>query len=155
MSSSATDDLKRYKKGNVLFTEGEPSTFLYIIKSGKVLLVREQGDGLVPLSVVGAGQFIGEISIFTDEPRSASAIIQEDAQLYLIKKSDIKNIVKTCPEWISDIIETLCMRLKHTTDVLKEHKLMADGSQTNLTTEQEKTLRQAILDHRAGRGMSH
>ncbi len=155
MSTGVTDELKTYKRGDILFSEGEPSTFLYIIKSGKVLLVREQGDHLIPLSLVGGGEFIGEISIFTDEPRSASAVIQEDTQLYLIKKSEIKSIVKSCPEWISDIMETLCTRLKDTSDILREHRLMGDGSQTSLSSEDEKQLLQALANHRAGRGLNH
>lgn len=152
MSNTFMDDLKKYKRGNVLFVEGEPSTFLYIIKTGKVLLVKQEGNSLVPLTEVKSGNFIGEISVFTDETRTATAIVMDDSEIYLVKKSDIKQVVSQCPEWIDDIMQTLCERLKHTTDILREHKIMLSESESTLTSDQINHYMKAIDDYRAGRG---
>lgn len=153
MSSDVMDDLRKFKKGSVLFVQGEPSTFLYIIKSGEIRIFREDGNRIFPISKVGSKQFIGEISIFTDEARTASAVVSQDSEVYLVKKSEIKKIIRSCPDWLSEIMETLCDRLKHATDVLREHKISDDGPVDSISSQQEKEYLEAIKKHRAGRGL--
>lgn len=146
-------DLRTLKKGSVLFVEGEPSTYLYIIKTGSILILRDDNNRITPLANIGAKQFIGEISIFTDETRTANAIVTEDSQVYMVKKSDIKKVIRDCPEWLSEIMETLCDRLKHASDVLREHKITSDGQVLNLNASQEKVYLEALAKHRTARGI--
>ncbi len=151
--SSDILDLRTLKKGNVLFVEGEPSTYLYIIKSGSILILRDDNNRITPLAEIGAKQFLGEISIFTDEARTANAIVTQDSEVYLVKKSDIKKVIRDCPEWLSEIMETLCDRLKHASDVLREHKITSDGQVLSLNSAQEKEYLEALAKHRSGRGL--
>lgn len=154
MSNNLLDDLRSLKKGAVLFVEGEPSTYLYIIKSGEISIFKEDKGRIFPISVIGEKQFIGEISIFTDDTRTACAVVSKDAEVYMIKKSDIKKIVRSCPEWLSEIMETLCDRLKHATDILREHKLSDTTDNENFGIQQEKDLLEAVAKHRAARGLN-
>ncbi len=151
--SSDILDLRTLKKGSVLFVEGEPSTYLYIIKKGSILILRDDNNRVTPLAKIGDKQFLGEISIFTDETRTANAIVTEDSQVYLVKKSDIKKVIRDCPEWLSEIMETLCERLKHASDVLREHKITSDGQVLSLNSNQEKEYLEALNKHRTGRGL--
>lgn len=153
MSNNVMDELHKLKKGSVLFVQGEPSTYLYIVKSGEIMIFREEGSKLFPVSVIGPQQFIGEISIFTDEVRTATAVVSSDAEVYLVKKSDIKKIVRSCPEWLSEIMETLCDRLKHATDILREHKIQNEDMISGISPQQEKEFLDAISSHRSGRGL--
>lgn len=146
-------DLRTLKKGSVLFVEGEPSTYLYIIKTGSILILRDDNNRITPLANIGAKQFLGEISIFTDETRTANAIVTEESQVYLIKKSDIKKVIRDCPDWLSEIMETLCDRLKHASDVLREHKITTDGQVLNVDSTQEKAYLEALSKHRSARGL--
>lgn len=154
MSSDVLNDLRTLKKGSVLFVQGEPSTYLYIVKTGTIKIFKEEGNRLFPISSIGPKQFIGEISIFTDENRTASAVVSEDAQVYLLKKSDIKKIVRSCPEWLSEIMETLCDRLKHATDILREHKISDTDTDNAISPQAEKEFLEAINKHRVGRGLN-
>lgn len=153
MSNDILNDLRKLKKGSVLFVEGEPSTYLYIIKTGEIMILRQDDSRVIPIASVGAQQFIGEISIFTDETRTANAIVTEDAEVYLVKKSEIKKVIRSCPDWLAEIMETLCDRLKHASDVLREHKITSSGTSLTLAAKEEKIYLEALNKHRAGRGL--
>jgi|SRR5690606_16688098 len=154
MSNNVLGDLRLLKKGSVLFVEGEPSTYLYIVKSGEIAIFKEEKGRIFPISMIGPKQFIGEISIFTDDHRTACAVVAQDAEVYMIKKSDIKKIVRACPDWLSEIMETLCDRLKHATDILREHKLSDSTQNEKFGVQQEKELLESVAKHRAGRGLN-
>lgn len=144
-----------YKKGQVIFCEGEPSSYLYIVKSGKVIVVKDDGQRVIPISLIEEKEFLGETSVFTDETRSASALALEHTELYVIKKSEIKHVLKHCPEWVGNIMATLCERLSDSIEILREHRIM-DESLENMSTLNPQDLvkyRQEIDEYRSRRGI--
>jgi len=70
---------------------GDPTDSLYIIISGrlKVLMSDEQGREVI-LSLLGPGEFFGEMGLLDDSPRSASVVAQEPCELLSISKTDFK-----------------------------------------------------------------
>ncbi len=125
-SADSTDDVVALKANTVIFCEGEPSTYMYIIKRGKIRIVKEDKDTLIPISLLKSQEFVGELSIFDDAPRSASAIAVEDSEVVMITKKDIRKMLASCPEWVSSILDTLCDRLKDSADILRQHHIVDD-----------------------------
>ena len=73
LRSSMVD--QRLTKGDVLFSEGEPGEKLYLIESGKIKLSHTASDGRESIiAVLGAGEMLGELSLFDPGPRTATAI---------------------------------------------------------------------------------
>src|SRR5215212_1386467 len=63
----------QFSAGETIVRMGEPGSTLYVVRSGRVKVVREQASGAsVTLAVFGPGEFFGELSIFDGEPRSAT-----------------------------------------------------------------------------------
>jgi len=144
-----------YKEGTVIFAEGEPSSFLYIVASGEIRIFKEDKDRLIPISVARSKDFIGELSIFSDEPRSVSAIATAPTTVIMVKKSDIRKVIKECPDWVSNIMITLSDRLRGSIDMLREHRIVDDitdhGGEVDAKT--EKGFRKSIDDYRKRRGL--
>lgn len=158
MSASASnfDKPVAFKKGQVIFAEGEASSYLYIVISGEVRIFKETKGKLMPITVVGPKDFIGELSMFNDEPRSATAIATKDSQLMLIKKSDIRKVLRSCPEWVSNIMITICDRLRSTVEVLREHKIVDDlgnGNNEPLSPQDLKEFQNGVASYRSRRGL--
>jgi CRP/FNR family cyclic AMP-dependent transcriptional regulator len=149
------DDVITMKKGHVLFVEGEPSNFLYIVVSGEIRVVKENGKRLVPISIVRERDFIGELSMFSDEPRAACAIATQHSEVLMIKKSDIRKVIKSCPDWVNDIMQTLTDRLRGGIEILREHRIIDDIFEVgnDLSAEDEKTLQNEIQKYRDRRGL--
>jgi CRP/FNR family cyclic AMP-dependent transcriptional regulator len=114
------------RAGTILFAEGELATDLYIIKSGEIRIVKEKEKKLIPISILKEGDFIGELSLFSMEKRSASAIVIKDSEVMIIDKADIQKAVNECPEWVTDIMVTLGDRLRDSTTMLREHNIIDD-----------------------------
>jgi CRP/FNR family transcriptional regulator, cyclic AMP receptor protein len=144
-----------YKKGQVIFAEGENSSYLYLINYGEITVVKDDGQRLIPISQVKDKEFLGEQSIFVDEVRSTTAIATKDSEVYIIKKSEVKHVMKNCPEWVGNIMATLCERLNHSNEVLREHRIMSESLQkfSDLNPQEIVKIKKAIDDYRSRRGL--
>jgi CRP/FNR family transcriptional regulator len=87
---------RRYADRQIIFCEHEPGNELFIIKKGKVKIVKYHHDSEIILSVLKEGEIFGELSIVSDKPRNATAVsfgatvvlpIDKDSLLKLMKKS--------------------------------------------------------------------
>src|SRR5688572_16288487 len=103
MNLSATyedpKDVIRIHKKEVIFLEGESSKYLYIIRHGKVRLVKESGNRLISLTVLKNKEFLGEIGIFDESTMNNTAIAMEETELIKVEKKDIRNFLETSPQW--------------------------------------------------------
>ncbi len=144
-----------FKRGQVIFAEGEASSYLYIVVSGEVRVFKENSGKLMPVTIVGPKDFIGELSMFNDEPRSATAIATKDTQLMIIKKSDIRKVLRSCPEWVSNIMITISDRLRSTVEVLREHRIVDDLSEGagEVTPQDLKEFKKNVDSYRSRRGL--
>lgn len=157
MSSTASnfDKPVSFKKGQVIFAEGEASSYLYIVVKGEVRVFKENSGKLMPITIVGPKDFIGELSMFNDEPRSATAIATQDTELMIIKKSDIKKVLRSCPEWVTNIMITISDRLRSTVEVLREHRIVDDikTDAEQLGPQELKELKENVEAYRSRRGL--
>jgi CRP-like cAMP-binding protein len=88
---------KKYTKDATLFVEGQPGEVLYIVKQGGVNILKKTAQGEVLLSTLGPGEFLGEISLIDDSPRSATARVAEDSVLIVITRKCFQDMLKGDP----------------------------------------------------------
>ena len=87
-----------YQSGEYIFYEGDPGIGLYIIRQGEVVIRQENGSGIAQdLTVLGRGDFFGELAMLDDEIRSASAIATKDTNLAVIFKPDLDEFIEKYP----------------------------------------------------------
>ena len=83
--------------GDVVFAQGDPGDALYIIESGKVTILRTDGERTHTLANLGPGRSFGEMALISDEARMASAIALEPADLWKIPRTPFVSILETSP----------------------------------------------------------
>jgi CRP-like cAMP-binding protein len=98
----------------VLFKENDFSKDIYIVKRGKIRIVKKIGSRQVQLMVVDAGGIFGEISMFDNGPRTATAIAAEDTELIKLTPALFQDSMKTIPEWFMVIARVLSQRIRQT-----------------------------------------
>src|SRR2546428_9545516 len=83
---------RSYPRNSVILFEDDPGDALYIVSTGqvKVVLIGEDGREVI-LSVLGDGDFFGEMALIDDEPRSAHVIAMKDSQLLVLRRDDFQN----------------------------------------------------------------
>lgn len=153
-SVSAFDGIVNMKRNAVVFAEGDSSAFVYIVKRGKIRVVKESSGQLISLALIKKHDFLGELTIFDDKPRSASAIVEEDCEVVMIKKTDLRKVLKTCPDWVHRILDTLSERLRDSNEILREHGISDDceDGQITLTNERMNQLKDILNAYKSRRG---
>lgn len=86
--------LKHFKKGEYIMYEGEHGDTFYVIKSGKVEVLRknEKGEEEI-ISALYPDNFFGEMALLGDKPRNASIRCIEDSEIYVFDKNNFFNLL--------------------------------------------------------------
>lgn len=104
---------RRLPAGAVLLRAGEPGSSLLIVVEGVLDVWREapaNGGGRTWLNAVGPGAAIGEFSLLTGEPRSATVTVKRDAVLLEIGRDALAPILERRPELVEALGRTLAER---------------------------------------------
>ncbi len=101
-----------YKKGTLISREGELSDHLYVVASGSLKIVKVKNGVKTILSIVRKGETYGEIGLFNQAPRSASAVAHEDCDLWVIQRSALKKILLDMPEIAYNLLEVFSEKLR-------------------------------------------
>ena len=102
---------------------------MFIIKSGSIAIERktETGDTLL-LATLTSGDFVGDLALLNDSPRSASAKCLMNTKVIVFFRQDLFNLIEREPILGSKILKELAImigeRLKDTNEALLKNKLI-------------------------------
>jgi CRP-like cAMP-binding protein len=116
---------KEFKRGDVLFREGEPGREMYVVQAGKVNITKTVRGTEKILATLGAGEFFGEMSILNNKPRSAGAVVNEDAKLLVIDPKTFEAMIRGNVEIAVRLIKKLSDRLQEADEQI-ENLLLRD-----------------------------
>jgi CRP-like cAMP-binding protein len=102
----------RYKKGDLVFREGDEGDEMYIIQTGKVAIQKVLGGKRTTLSVLEKGDFFGEMSILERLPRTADAECMEESDLILINSQTFGEMIRSNPEIAVRMLRKYSMRMR-------------------------------------------
>ena len=81
-----------YQKGENIIKEGDQDKKMYIILEGSVKITLSDGNEKIQVALLKKGDFFGEMSLFIDAPRSATATAIGEVKLtYLQDKKQLEN----------------------------------------------------------------
>jgi len=104
-------ELKKFPKGTVISREGDISDHLYLVKSGELEVVKDIDDSRTIITNVQSGMPYGEIGLFSQSPRSASAIALSDCEIYVIQRSLLKKMLHAMPDIAFSFLEIFSKKL--------------------------------------------
>jgi CRP-like cAMP-binding protein len=104
---------RSFPKGSVIVFEDDPGDALYLVAKGqvKVVLIGEDGREVI-LSVLGEGNFFGEMSLIDEKPRSATVIAMVDSAVLVLRREDFQARLRTSPEIAIALLRELSRRLR-------------------------------------------
>jgi len=128
---------RRYSGGQVLFHIGDEGGSLHIIERGrvKVTIPSFSGEELI-LAILGAGEILGELSLFDGKPRSATVQALENTETLCLHRKDVLDLMRSRFDLVERILEVLSRRIRDT------DLLLADRHFLDVTTR----LARKILD---------
>jgi CRP/FNR family transcriptional regulator, cyclic AMP receptor protein len=109
------DGLERFARdftpGTVLFEEGQPGDYMYVVQSGEVEIRRMVGETERVLATLRAGEFLGEMAILNGKPRTATATVIETTRCLVIEAKTLESMVARNAEIALRLIKKLAKRL--------------------------------------------
>lgn len=109
-----------FYKGETLFTKGQHGSEMYLIKSGLVRVFSADEHGQeISLALLSAGDFLGEMAVLDDQPRSASAVAMEDTEVLSLSRQDFKSELAANPQIANEVIRALVRRLRQADELVE------------------------------------
>ena len=112
--------LVAHPMGDIIFSEGDIGTEMYIIQSGIVELFKSIAGETRVLATLEKGDFFGEMSVLEDVPRTASARAKTDVEIVRINGAMFDTMLKNNTEIAVRMMRKLSRRLRDVTAMLEE-----------------------------------
>jgi uncharacterized membrane protein len=114
---------RTYARGDQIFALGDRGASMYLVAQGAVhiyLPPAQKGDSVIGLKVLRTGEHFGELALFDDKPRSASAEALEQTTLWELSRQDfIQGLIKS-PTSVLAVLSELGNRLRDTNALLSQ-----------------------------------
>src|ERR671910_2176184 len=111
--------------GHLVLQEGDPGHALYVVLDGELEITKRQGGQDILLAVSRAGEFLGEMSLLEQTPRSASVRTSQESRLLVISQAAFQTLLSCSPSAPLRILHTLTSRLRNNESVLMQNEKMA------------------------------
>jgi CRP-like cAMP-binding protein len=114
-----SSDRLTYDPGQVMFSAGDPPDSAYIVMDGQVDITVPTPKGPLLVNTLKRNDVIGEIGIFGDVPRTATAVAKTRLEVLRISKEVFVNVIRGNPDAAIALIRILADRLAKTTAQLR------------------------------------
>jgi CRP-like cAMP-binding protein len=109
-----------WRSGSAVFEKGSESEALYIVLSGRIRIVGEDGTE-EEVAQLGPGEFFGELSLLLQTVHTKRAVAVEDSELMVLPKGSFQELLADYPELAAEFRRTA------------EERLAAGGAEARLT----------------------
>jgi NTE family protein len=98
--------------GDYLFRQGDSKNDLYVVLSGRLRAIHESKNGITILGDIAEGEPVGELALFTDEPRMASVLAIRKSLVLKISKAEYHAVVAKNPQFASALTKFVIKRMR-------------------------------------------
>lgn len=121
---------KTYEKEQIVLYEEDTSSYMYLIYSGKVRVVKMNEDGKEQIITIHKkNDFFGEMSLLDGKTSPATIIAHEESVIGLLNKEDFEAYLLNNDGIRRKIIELLCGRLRDSWEMIKILSFNAENAQ--------------------------
>ena len=122
--------IRSFETGEILIREGNPDSSLFVISSGVVSIIKNDGKGqYIELSRLGNSECFGEMSLLTGEPRSATAKAITYVEAITVPKEALAELFTMKPDLSNELAEIMATR-RAQTEGLIDSKNMQSASRS-------------------------
>lgn len=96
------------KAGECLFRAGDAGDEMFFVRTGKIeLFVKDRAGQKIILHVAEPGEFFGELSLLDSGPRTATATVLEDVELWIADREDLQQLFRKRPDAALDMLAAM------------------------------------------------
>ena len=120
-----------FAEGQVLFREGDPADRVFRLLNGAVDILREFDGDPILLGTVGPGQFVGEMGVVENRPRSATARAASEVEVEILTPTEFLDQIAGSPRDARELIQRLSQRLREADDRIVNDERRSGRAQGN------------------------
>jgi len=109
-----------FPAGKIVFREGDPADYAYLIQSGQVEILKLGAVSNVRVALLGPGDVFGEMGIIDELPRSATARTVDVVRAVALDQKTFINMLLSNPRDSLSVLRSLCERLRTMTDRFRD-----------------------------------
>jgi RsiW-degrading membrane proteinase PrsW (M82 family) len=118
---TAMQEDRLYRKGESVFSEGDDARHFYLLKKGRVHIIRNQHGTEMILGTIAPGQLFGEMAVIPGRKRGSSAICDEDSIIAVSERDNLADLIHYNPDFAFSMIQMLAERTEASESILLEH----------------------------------
>ena len=112
---------RRFHAGEIIMNAGDRGTSMFIVAAGDVnIYLPGEASRRISLKDISIGEYVGELALFDDKPRSASAVATTDATLLELDRPTLERYLAQRPQGAMTLLRTLAARLRATNEMLSQ-----------------------------------
>ena len=113
---------RRYRAGELVFSKGDTGSAMFLVLSGtvEIFLPPEAGVERVDLKEVAEGEHFGELALFDEKPRSATAVARTDCVLLELQREHFVSDIVRSEAAVLAILSEMAVRLRDTNQLLSQ-----------------------------------
>ena len=113
---------RRYRAGELVFSKGDTGSAMFLVLSGavEIFLPPEAGVERVDLKEVAEGEHFGELALFDEKPRSATAVTRTDCVLLELQREHFVSDIVRSEAAVLAILSEMAVRLRDTNQLLSQ-----------------------------------
>ncbi len=110
---------RQFAAGSMIFSQGDNGDSLYIVESGDINIhLPGEASRRISLKDIARGEYFGELALFDEKPRSASALATTETVLLELQRRTLEGYLENRPKVALAILRTLSERLRETNTML-------------------------------------
>jgi len=110
---------RSFRAGTMIFSQGDVGSAMYIVQSGDINIhLPGEKSQRISLKDISRGEYFGELSLFDDLPRSASALATSNTVLLELQRETLESYLDRRPRAAMAILRTMSARLRETNTML-------------------------------------
>lgn len=112
---------KHFKRGELIFKEGDAGNEAYRIAEGYVAITRDDRGKPVALAMKGEGEIFGEMALVDDTVRSATATADTEVEVEVISRAQMTEMLESLPETLAAVVHQLMESLRSANDLISAY----------------------------------
>src|SRR5437879_4384486 len=106
---------RRFRAGELICRQGDLGSSLFLIQSGLARVVVDTGDARASLALLRRGEVVGEVSVLTGEPHSATVVAAAPTETLELSREGLVDVLPRSPLILKNLTAILSQRLTRTT----------------------------------------
>jgi CRP-like cAMP-binding protein len=112
-------DRQFFSAGVVIFNEGDPAKYAYVVQTGKVEISHESEGRKIVLNEIGPQGIFGEMALIDGHARSATATALEDTTCILIREQEMMSRLERSDPFVRGLVRILVRNVRSTNRLLR------------------------------------